>query len=151
MTSWRARATPALLAAPKPRLPSSTITSAPAARASAGPSSREPESTTTSWVSGGRWSRREAQQARQLGRGVVQDGDDREAHARRLGEQRVQRGGRALPGVEGGALARGGAQAGAQGVVAGDAQQGVGERAGVADRDAQRGVAQRLGEARRGR
>ena len=37
------------------------------------------------------------------------------------------------PRCSGGALARGGAQARTQGVVAGDAQQGVGQRAGVAD------------------
>ena len=52
----------------------------------------------------------------------------------------MQRGGRPLPGVQLGALARGGAQAGAQGVVAADAHQGVGQRADVADRDAQRRV-----------
>ena len=61
-------------------------------------------------------------------------------------EQRVQRVGRPLPGVARGALARGGAQARAQRVVAADAQQRVGERAGVAGRHAQRGVAERLGE-----
>ena len=117
-------------------------------RASAGPSSREPESTATTLGVGGQVVADRAQQRPQLGRRVVQDGDDREAHARRLGEQRVQRAGRALPGVDGRALARGGAQARAQRVVAGDAQQRIGQRAGVAAGDAQRGVAQRLGEAR---
>ena len=53
VTSWRARSTPASLAAPKPGLPSRRTTSAPAAAARAGEPSVEPESTTTTWGSWG--------------------------------------------------------------------------------------------------
>ena len=49
-----ARATPALLAVPKPGLPSSVMTSAPRSRAIAAPSSREPLSTTTTCGAGSR-------------------------------------------------------------------------------------------------
>ena len=56
----RARATPALLAAPKPGLPSMTTTSAPDSRARPGPSSEEGESTATIWGRGCTWAAIEA-------------------------------------------------------------------------------------------
>ena len=127
-------------------------TSAPAARASAGPSSREPESTTTSWASAGEVARERGQQRRQLGRRVVQDGDDREAHARGLGEQRRAARRPRAPRCSAAARSRAAAPRRARRASSPPMRSSASASAPASPRrDAQRGVAQRLGEARAGR
>ena len=83
MTAWRARADAGVVAAPKPGLSGSSITSAPHAAACAGPSSLDPVSTTTSCGRSARWASIDAQQRAQLGGGVVQDDDHGEGHGAR--------------------------------------------------------------------
>ena len=77
MTAWRARATPALLAAPKPGLSGELDDLGAARRGRARrPSSAEPVSTTTSCGARAGWRVEARPAAGELGGRVVQDGDD---------------------------------------------------------------------------
>ena len=81
VTSWRARGDAGVAGGAEARgCPGSSITSAPRARASAAPPSREPLSTTTSCGGSAQVALERVEQRAQLGLGVVQDDDDRERH-----------------------------------------------------------------------
>ncbi len=90
VTGVRTCSRPATFAAPKPGLPVRRTTRAPWRSATAAPSSVDPESTTTSSGAGAQVALHRAQQHLELGRGVVQDDEQRRAHRRRLGQDRPQ-------------------------------------------------------------
>ena len=110
-----------------------------ARRASSAPPSLEPLSTTTSAGARIEVALDRVEQALQVRRGVVDHGDDRErGHAGRLGQDRPRLARRPLPRQLRHRLAAGRHQPLAQAGLALQAEQRVGERAGVAGRHPQR-------------
>ena len=137
VTSWRARATPALQAAPKPRLPLEHDHLGAGARRERGAVVGEPESTATSLGVGGQVApQRAGSSAASSGAESCRTVTIVKLTRRRVGEQRVQGGGRASPGVAAARSPRGGAQRARARPRRRRCQQGIGERAGVAGRDA---------------